>query len=51
MSPYEVIASAATQGPGPNFTAETSSAETTVLSTNFITQYRLNANDISIQSF
>jgi len=42
MSPYEVIVSAATQGPDLNYTAETNSAETTVSSTNFPTQYRLN---------
>ena len=50
MSPYEVISSAATQGPGPNHTAETSSAETTVLSTNFLTPSRLNPNDKLIKT-
>lgn len=50
MSPYEVISSAATQGPGLNYTAESSSAETTVLSADFLTQYRLNANDKSIMT-
>ena len=50
MSPYEVITSDATQGPGPNYTTETSSAETAVLSTIFPTQYRLRANDKSIKT-
>jgi len=49
MSPYEVISSAATQGSGPNYTAETSSAEIAVLSANFLTHYRLNTHDKSIK--
>jgi hypothetical protein len=48
MSPYEAISSDATQGPGPNYTAETSTAEATV-SVHFPTQYCLNANEKPIK--
>jgi hypothetical protein len=49
MSPYEVISPAATQGPGPNYTAETSTARLTTVSVHFPTQYCLNANEKSIK--
>lgn len=44
MSPYEAISSDSAQGPSPNYTAETSKAETTE-SVHFSAQYCLNANE------